>query len=53
MSEAIKNITKNMAGEGTVYMSKSYTDIIYHLKESDKTADEIIGDIKHKLKEYE
>lgn len=42
-----------MGGEGAVYMSKSYTDIIYPQKESDRTADEIIGDIKQKLREYE
>lgn len=57
MSEAIKNLTKTaangMGGEGAVYMSKSYTDIIYPQKEPDRTADEIIGDIKQKLREYE
>lgn len=57
MSEAIKSLTKTVAnsigGEGAVYMSKSYIDIIHPPKESDKTADEIIGNIKRKLEEYE
>ena len=57
MSESIKILTKTVADyvgtEGTKYMSKSYTDIIYPPKESDKNADEIIDDIKRKLKEYE
>lgn len=57
MSEAIKNLTQTTANgigrEGAVYMSKSYTDIIYPPKESDKTAEDIIDDIKQKLREYE
>lgn len=57
MSEAIKNLTRTTADGigrgGAVYMSKSYMDIIYPPKESDRTADEIIGDIKQKLREYE
>ena len=57
MSEAIKNLTKTTANgigrEGAVYMSKSYTDIIYPPKESDRTAEDIIDDMKQKLREYE
>lgn len=57
VAEAIKNLTKTAADgfgkEGAVYMSKSYLDIIYPQKESDRTADDIINSIKQKLKEYE
>lgn len=56
MSEAIKNLTKTTAtgfGREGVYMSKSYIDIIYPPKESDRTAEDIIDDIKEKLREYE
>lgn len=57
MSEAIKNLTKTTANgigrEGAVYMSKSYTDIIYPPKESDQTAEDVINNIKNKLREYE
>jgi len=57
MSEAIKNLTKTTADgigrEGAAYMSKSYSDIIYPPKESDKSAEDIIDNIKRKLEEYE
>lgn len=57
MSEAIKNLTKTTANgfgkEGAAYMSKSYTEIIYPPKESNKTAQDIIDDIKQKIEEYE
>ena len=57
MSEAIKNISENVAKgmgkEGSTYMSKSYTDIVYPKKEPDRTADDIIDDIKNKLRKYE
>lgn len=57
MSEAIKNLTKTTADgigrEGAAYMSKSYSDIIYPPKESDKSAEDIIDNIKWKLEEYE
>lgn len=57
MSEAVKNLTENVAngigGEGAVYVAKSYAEIICPPKESDKTADEVIDDIKQKLREYE
>lgn len=55
MSEAIKVLTQNasIGKDGAVYMSKSYTDIVYQPKESDKTANDIIDDIKRKLEEYE
>lgn len=57
MSEAIKNLTKTTANgigrEGATYMSKSYSDIIYPPKESDKSAEDIIDNIKRKLEEYE
>ena len=57
MAETVKNISENVAngigGEGATYMARSYTEIIYPPKEPDRTADEIISDIKAKLKEYE
>ena len=57
MSEAIKNLTKTTANgigrEGSVYMSKSYMDIIYPQRVSDRSAEDIIDDIKRKLREYE
>ena len=57
MAEAIKNISESTANgfgrEGATYMSKSYIEIIYPPKEPDRTADEIIDDIKKKLREYE
>lgn len=57
MSEAIKNLTKTTADgigrEGAAYMSKSYSEIMYPPKESDKTAEEIIDGIKQKLRERE
>lgn len=57
MSEAIKNLTRTTADGigrgGAVYMSKSYMDIIYPPKESDRTSEDIISDIKRKLEEYE
>ena len=57
MSEAIKNLTKTTAEsigkEGAVYMAKSYTDIIYPPVESNRTATDIINDIKNKLKELD
>ncbi len=57
MSEAIKALTKTTAsgigGEGSLYMEKSYTDIIYPPKEPRVTADDIIDGIKQKLREYE
>lgn len=57
VGEALKNISENTAKgfgrEGAVYMSKSYTDIISTSKEPTRTAEEIIGAIKQKLREYE
>lgn len=57
MGDALKNISENVAKgfgkEGAVYMAKSYTEIMYPPKESDKTAEEIIDSIKQKLREYE
>ena len=57
MSEAIKNLTKTTADgigrEGAAYMSKGYSEIIYPPKESDKSAEDIIDNIKRKLEEYE
>ena len=57
MSEAIKNLSENVANglgkEGAAYMAKSYTEIVYPPKESDRTADDIIDDIKQKLRKYE
>ena len=57
MGDALKNISENVAKgfgkEGAVYMAKSYTEIMYPPKESDKTAEEIIDGIKQKLREYE
>lgn len=57
VTEALKNLSENVAKglgrEGSAYMSKRYTDILHPPKEPDRTADEIIDDIKHKLGEYE
>ena len=57
MTEAIKNLSENVANgfgrEGATYMAKSYINIVYPPSEPDRTADEIINDIKTKLREYE
>lgn len=57
MSEAIKNLTENVAigfgREGSEFMVTKYTDIIHPQKEPTRTADEIIDEIKQKLRGYE
>ena len=57
MSEAIKNLTENVAygfgREGSAFMTTRYTDIVHPPKEPTKTADEIIDEIKQKLRGYE
>lgn len=57
VGESLKNISENVAKgfgkEGAVYMAKAYTDIIYPPKDSNRSAEDIIDDIKHKLREYE
>ena len=57
VAESLKNISENVAKgfgkEGAVYMAKTYAEILYPSKESDKSAEEIIDDIKQKLREYE
>ena len=57
MTEAIKNLSENVANglgrEGSTYMAKSYIEIMYPPKAPDKTADEVIDDMKQKLREYE
>ena len=57
MSEAIKNLTENVAvgfgREGSEFMVTRYTDIIHPQKEPTRTADEIIDEIKQKLRGYE
>ncbi len=53
VTEALKNISENVAKglgrEGAVYMSKSYTELIYPQKEPTETADDIIDRISNKL----
>ena len=57
VGESLKNLSENVAKgfgrDGMVYMSKTYTEIVYPPKESDKSADEIIDGIRNKLREYE
>lgn len=57
VAEAIKNISENVANglgkEGATYMAKSYIEIIYPPKEDNRSAEDIIDDIKQKLEEYE
>lgn len=57
VGESLKNISENVAKgfgrEGAVYMAKAYRDIIYPPKDSGRSAEGIIDDIKHKLREYE
>lgn len=57
VGESLKNLSENVANgfgrEGAVYMAKTLTEILYPSKESDKSAEEIIDNIKQKLKEYE
>lgn len=57
IAESIKNLSENVAKgfgrDGMVYMSKTYTEIVYPSKVPDKSADEIIDGIKNKLREYE
>lgn len=48
-----ENVAKGFGTEGAVYMAKTYTDIIYPPKDSDKSAEDIIDSIKQKLREYE
>ena len=56
VTEALKNVSENVAKgfgrEGMVYMSRTYTEIVYPAKESDRSADEIIDGIKQKLREF-
>lgn len=55
--EGIRNISENVArtfgGEGATYIGKTYAEILYPPKKSDKSADDIIDEIKQKLREYE
>ena len=57
VTEAIKNISENVANgfgkEGATYMAKRYTDIVYPPKEEDRSAEDIIDDVKQKLRGYE
>ena len=57
MSEAIRNLTENVANgfgrEGSGFMATRYTDIIHPQKEPTRTAEEIIDEIKQKLRGYE
>lgn len=57
ISESIKNISENVAKgmgrEGATYTAKSYMEIIKPSRAPDRTADDIINDLKRKLEEYE
>lgn len=46
-------MAKGFGREGAVYMVKTYTDILYPQKDSGKSAEDIIDEIKQKLREYE
>ena len=56
MSEAVRNISETVAKgfgkEGAIYMAKKYTDIIHPSKKPDRTAEEIIDDMKRKLERF-
>lgn len=57
VGESLKNISENVAKgfskEGSVYMAKTLTEILYPQKDSDQSAEDIINNIKQKLGEYE
>ena len=57
MAAAVKSISENVAngigGKGASYMARSYSEILYPPKEPEHTADEIIDNMKRKLKGYE
>lgn len=57
VGESLKHISENVAKgfgkEGAVYMAKTYTDILYPQKDSGRSAEDIIDEIKQKLREYE
>lgn len=57
VGESLKNISENVAKgfgkEGAVYMAKTYTEILYAPKDTDRSAEDIIDGIKQKLREYE
>lgn len=57
VGESLKNISENVAKgfgkEGAVYMAKTYSEILYPQKDTGKSAEDIIDEIKQKLREYE
>lgn len=57
IGEILRNVSENIArivpDEGATYISKSYIEVLKNLKEPSKSSDEIIDNIKQKLKEYE
>lgn len=57
VSDTLRNLSENVANginkAGAVYIAKRYTDIIYHSRDTNETAEEIINRIKHKLGEFE
>lgn len=57
VSEGIRNISENVARgigrEGVTYIGKTYAEILYPPKETDRSADDVIDEIKQKLREYE
>ena len=57
VGESLKNISENVAKgfgkEGSVYMAKTLSEILYPQKGLDRSAEDIIDKIKQKLTEYE
>ena len=57
VGESLKNISENVAKgfgkEGAVYMAKTYSEILYPQEDTSKSAEDIIDEIKQKLREYE
>lgn len=57
VGESLKNISENVAKgfskEGSVYMAKTLTEILYPQEDSNQSAEDIIDNIKQKLGEYE